>query len=586
MLPVASRPIYALLVVGLVAAVPPSTSWTHAAEPLPWQTDYAVAVERARAAHQHMFVMVTGDACVACRGLEAGPLTNPTVREGLADMVWVRVRDDDVIASRLGAKEVPTLMFVNPFTSAVLHRVVGDKDAEGLSREIVHARRAIGVALTPALEQVATRMFSFDDDLAEKLLEAGDAAALSALLMPAAADDSRQTNYLLAHVTSPAGLVPDDVRFLVGSDCLIGSDHSADVPDPALVAGRPPDLAGSCVEYGIPASGLVLVPCDRTANGATSVRITAPGCRLVSDTIRFDGRPPDNAVQTRGYTLRPLTDVDVATLSGRVLDPLGRPTTAIVRIDDWYDTAGESAASAVPAVVRTDAEGRFTFPRVSPGTWLVRAEFPGGEREEFVSLEPGDRATCDITLRAVSTVGLRWVLQSHELSQDLVGPGARAGEAHVSIASSRIALARGMRIRTEDCGDLMLAQTPLNDETLDDDTKRALDGLPAGTPVWFPVDAAYTADFQTISGLHRERRPFAEITSVREGGPLPDQEWVIMGPLLPRALAASRERGGFFQFPRGEPVRVGDVFTVRCASSNCFAKIEVFDVTIVSPASR
>ena len=558
-----------------------------AAEPLPWTPDFAAAVAQARDRHQHLVVMLSAADCAACRRLESEVLSAPIVRDGLADMVWVRVENDDALESQLGVKARPTLAFVNPFTAGVLHRVSGEKSVELMSREIVHARRAIGAALTPALEEVASRMFALDGERAELLLEAGDRAGLHDLLVPSADDDSRRTNYLVARVTLPAGLVPDHVRFLAGSDCLVGSDTTGTVADRGLVAGRLPDLAETCTEYGLPDSGLVLVPCETTDGAETCVRITAPGCRLVSDTIRFAGPAPGNAVQHRSYDLRPLGDDDAARLTGRVLKPDGMPAAAaIVRIEDWYDMADEDVASAVPAAVRTDAFGRFTFPRVSPGRWLVRAEFPGGEREEFVSLEAGGHASCELALRAVTTVGLRWVLQTEERSQEFVGRTAHAGEAHTSVASSRISLARGMRVRTDSYGDLMLAETPLDDDSLSEEMKRSLDGLPAGTPVWYPVDAAYTVEFVTISGLHRDPRPFAEIDTVRAGDPLPEQEWEIIGPLLPQPLAASRERGGYFQFPRGEPVRVGDVFTVRCASSNCFAKLEVIDVTIVTPQAR
>jgi len=469
----------------------------------------------------------------------------------------------------------------------VLHRVIGEKTVELLAREIVHARRAIGADLTAGLEEVATRMFSFDGQRAEKLVEAGDAKGLHDLLAPSAADDSRQANYLVATVALPAGMEPDDVRFLIGTDCLVGTDNAVDMPDPSLVAARPPDLSESCTEYPLPESRIVLVPWERASGEDVAVRITAPGCRLTSDTIRFMAPAPGTAVQVRHYDLRPLADADAAQLSGRVLKPDGGPAAAaIVRIEDWYDRTDDAAATAVPAVVRTDADGRFTFARVSPGRWLVRAEFPGGEREPFVDLEPAGHAACDLTLTAVTTVGLRWVLQTRELSQDLTGRGTQTGEAYASIARSRISLARGMRIRTNTYGDLMLAQTPLDDDSLPAETRHALAALPAGTPVWYPVDAAYTIDFTPLSGLHRDTRPFAEIKTVREGDPLPDQEWAIIGPLLSEALAGARERGNYFQFPHGEPVRQGDVFTLRCTTSNCFAKLEVTDVTIVTPESR
>ena len=564
-----------------VAAQPPK------AEPLPWQPDYAAAVAKAQAQHQHMVVLLAAPNSDACRRLETEALTAALIREGLADMVWVRVVGDADLERQLGTKEHPTLAFVNPFTGGVLHRTSGEKTVELLAREIVHARRAIGLDLTAGLKEVASRMFSFDGEKAEKLVEAGDAKGLLALLAPSAKDDSRQANFLIASVNLPDGMVPDTVRFLAGVDCLVGAEMSADVLAESLVVGRPPDLAESCTEYGSPASGLVRVPVDRTGEPAVAVRITAPGCRLVSDTIHFEENAPGTAVQVRRYDLRPLADAEAARLSGRVLKPDGTlAAAAIVRIDDWYDTAGGDATTAVPAVVRTDAAGRFTFPRVSPGRWLVRAESPGGEREQFVDLEPGKDTPCELTLRAVTTVGLRWTLQTRELSQDLTGRGTQTGEAFFSVSSSRISLARGMRLRTGEACDLMLAQTPLDDDSLPEKTKRLLATLPAGTPVWYLVDTSYTAEFLPLSGLHRDPRPFAEINTVSAGDPLPDQEWDIIGPILPQALEAARERGNYFELVRGEPVRPGDVFTLRCTMRNCFAKLEVIDVTIVTPASR
>jgi len=574
-------------VVAMIAGNTAAAAQPPAAEPLPWQPDYAAAVATAQAQHQHMVVMLAAPDSEPCRRLETKALTDPLIREALADMVWVRVENDAALEEQLGTKERPTLAFVNPFTAGVLHRTSGEKTVELLAREIVHARRAIGLDLTPGLKEVATRMFSFDGERAEKLVEAGDGKGLHDLLAPSAEDDSRQANYLVATVTLPAGMEPDAVRFLIGTDCLVGTDNAVDMPDPSLVAARTPDLAESCTEYPLPASRIVLVPWERASGEDVAVRITAPGCRLTSDTIRFVAPAPGTAVQVRHYDLRPLADADAAQLSGRVQKPDGGPAAAaIVRIDDWYDRTDDAAATAVPAVVRTDADGRFTFARVSPGRWLVRAECPGGEREQFVDLEPAGHATCDLTLTAVTTVGLRWVLQTRELVQDLAGEGSQTGEAYASIASSRISLARGMRIRTNTYGDLMLAQTPLDDDSLPAETRHALAALPAGTPVWYPVDAAYTLDFAPLSGLHRDTRPFAEITTVRAGDPLPDQEWAIIGPLLSEALAVARERGNYFQFPHGEPVRQGDVFTLRCTTSNCFAKLEVTDVTIVTPESR
>ncbi|MFM9194790.1 MAG: carboxypeptidase regulatory-like domain-containing protein [Planctomycetia bacterium] len=563
-----------LLLVGLVAAIWPLADRPAAAEPpptarpLPWQPDYAAAVSRAQADHRHLVVLFTARDDEACRRLETETLRDPLIEAALADLVRVRVEQDAGLAARLEVKDRPTLLFVNPFTGGVLHRVGGEKSVELLAREIVHARRAIGLELPAALAEVAARMFAFDDARAEELLEAGDAAGLEALVAPAAADDSRPANYLVATVTLPVDMVPDDVRVLAGTDCL----------------------EGSCDEFALPATRLVLGPFPRGHGAAMDVRITAPGCRLTSDTVRFAGPAPGTAVQVRRYAVERLTAAEEAVLSGRVERPDGSAAAAaIVRIDDWFDLSAADDTGPAPAVTRTDHDGRFTFRGVSPGRWLVRAEAAGGEREQVVELEPTGRAECRLALEPVTTVGLRWVLQTRERSQDLTGPGTRSGDAFVSVAGSRITLARGMRLRTADPCDLSLAQTPLDDDTLPVETRRALAALPAGTPVWYLLDAAYTADLVPISGLHRDPRPFGAIHTVHDGEPLPQEtlkEWDVIGPILPRALAAARERGNFFELLRGVPVRPGDVFTLRCVTSNCFAKLEVTDVTIVAGASR
>ena len=575
------------LTVALIQATGVAWAGPPPAGSLPWQPDYAAAVAAAQAAHQHIVVMLASPDSEPCRRLETQALADPLIREALADMVWLRVENDAVLEAQLGAKGHPTLAFVNPFTGSVLHRCSGDKPVELLAREIVHARRAIGLALPPQLDAVAKRMFSFDEEKARQLLDAADVAGLVKLLAPAAEDDSRLANFLVAEFVLSAGMEPDDVRFLAGTDCLIGSDAAAHLDDSALLAARRPDLAESCAEYPLPESRLVLVPFERATGLDGAVRITAPGCRLVSDTIRFAGPLPATAIQTRRYEVRPLADAEAARLTGRVRKADGTPAAAaIVRIDDWFVPRSDTMPLPTPVCMRTDAAGRFAFPHVSPGRWLVRAESPGGEREQFVTIEPAGHAECELTLTAVTTVGLRWTLQTHELSQDLAGPGVQNGEAFFSVASSRIALSWGTRIRTNDYGDLMLAQTPLTDNSLPEETRQALAVLPAGTPVWYLFDAAYTEDFQPLSGLHREDRPFDMIHAVRDGSRLPDQEWAIIGPVLPQALARVRERGSYFQFARGEPVRKGDVFTLRSTTRNSFAKLEVTDVTIVTPESR
>lgn len=284
--------------IGVLAVAVPLAA-QQPAEGLPWQPDYATAVATALAEHRHLVVLLTAADNEPCRILEEQRLTDPLIRESLADMVWVRVLDDAELERTLESTGHPTLAFVNPFTGGVLHRATGEKTVELLAREIVHARRASGLALPPALEKVAERMFAFDGERAEALLQAGDAEGLQTLLAPAANDDSRQANYLVAQFTLPAGRVPDDIRFLAGTDCLEGVNTSAEFPGDPLVAGRPADLVATCAEYPLPDSRLVLVPFYRIQGAEGRVRITAPGCLLTTDTISFEPPAPRNGRSTQ-----------------------------------------------------------------------------------------------------------------------------------------------------------------------------------------------------------------------------------------------------------------------------------------------
>lgn len=512
-------------------------------------------------------------------------LTDKLVVESLSDMVWVRVGSDAAVESQVAATERPAIAFVNPFTGSVLHSVAGPHPAERLAREIVHARRAIGLALPPGLEPVARRMFAFDEAAAQACIDSGDAEGLVALLAPAADDPSRLSNFLVATVRMASGIVADDVRFLAGSDCLIGTHGRPPATGQPLVAGRLPDLADTSAEYPLPASGVVLVPVARDAGPGVSVRIAAPAARLIEDDVAFAPPAPGTAVQIRHYQLERLEPAAACRLSGLVRTADGRPAAAaIVRIDGGFAAATDREPLAAPFVTRTDGDGRFTFPTIAPGKWLVRAEQAGGERETFITVAASGETSCELVLEAVTTVGLRWALQTQEFSQRLEGEGVRSGEAFVSVASSRLVLAWGMRVRTADYADLMLAETPLADDALPAETRRGLEGLPPGTPVWYLADAAYAQDWTPLSGLHRDDRAFERIDCVRAGAPVPAQDWTILGAILPQALSTTREQNSFFQLLRGEPVRKGDVFVVRCVMENCFAKLEVTDVTIVPQA--
>jgi hypothetical protein len=552
---------------------------------LPWQPDAATAVSLARARHQHMVVLLAPPGSEAGVTLLETALAEDVVAGGLADMVWVKVAGDVDVEAQVPAPVRPAIAFVNPFTGSVLHSIAGPHAADRLAREVVHARRAIALPLTPGLEPVARAMFTFDEAAAQAHLDAGDATGLAALVAPAADDPSRLSNFLIATVRLPQGMAADDVRFLAGTDCLVGAHDQPSLAGQPLVTGRPPDLADSCAEYPLPPSGVVLVPVARDAGPTVSVRITAPGARLIEDEISFTPPAPGTAVQVRQYEIERLAPATTRRLSGRVLCADDRPAAdSIVRIDGAFSPATDREPLALPLIARTDADGRFTFPAIAPGKWLVRAERAGGERETFVTVAESGETRCELTLEAVTTVGLRWALQTQEFSQRLDGPGVRTGEAFVSVASSRLVLAWGMRVRTADYADLMLSETPLADDTLPADTRRGLEALPPGTPVWYLGDVAYGQDWSPLSGLHKDARAFDAIDSVRPGAPVPAQDWAILGAILPQALQTTQDQKSFFQLVRGEPVRKGDVFVLRCVMHNCFAKLEVTDVTVVPQA--
>jgi len=560
-------------------AAPTPAPPESAAETAAWPTDYAAALARARAERRHLCVLVEPPGTDAAP--DAGGLADPLVRRALESTVRVRAAATGDLATAVGPVSAPTLAFQNPLTGVVDHRTDAIASGERLSREIVHARRAMGVPLSPELETVAARMFSLDPARFEEALAAGDAAGVAALLAPAAGDDSRRANYLVARVTVADGVAADHVRFLVGDDCVVGSFGAAGDEPAAFIANRPPDLVAFCTEYPIPDAGLIVADLD-PAGAPQQVRITAPGCRLVEDVVHFAGDPPDSAMQLRHYEIRPLTPGEAARLVGRVLLPDGGPAAgAIVRIADaGLPAPEEDALIPLATAARAGADGAFVLAGLSPGRFLVRAEWPGGECERFVELPAGGETDCELALVAATTVSLRWALQTREFSQDLAGDGLRTGEATFSVASSRLTLAAGMRVRTAECSDIMLAATPLGDDDLPAATLEALAGLPPGWPVWYLRDAAYTQDFSPLSGLHRDARPFDLIRTVRDGAPLPEQDWEIIGDVLPAAVAAARDQGSFFQLLRGVPVRKGDVFILRCVALNCFAKVEVTDVTV------
>ncbi|MFM8892812.1 MAG: carboxypeptidase regulatory-like domain-containing protein, partial [Planctomycetia bacterium] len=364
----ACRRLVSLVVAAAIAAAAGRTQ----AAPLVWEADLQAALEAGRTRHQQVVVFFSTDT-PECRRFEAEGLGAAIVREGLANVVPVRVEGDAAAAEQLASPGPPALVFVNPLTGTVFHRIGGWHGVERLAREIVHARRAMSLPLTPGLGPVARRMFSLDEEKASGLLDAGDARGLVALLAPAAADESRLADYGVVQVVLPRGLTPDGVTFLAGTDCLVGNPVTAAERHDPLVAARPPDLSECSAELPLPESGLVLVPVAREQRPEIALRITAAGCLPVEDRVRFAGGPPGSAVQERRYALRRLDRTTAVRLAGRVLTADGRKASgAVVRIVDWLPQPNQPAAATT-----TGTDGGFAFPQVPPGRWLVRAEYPG-----------------------------------------------------------------------------------------------------------------------------------------------------------------------------------------------------------------
>lgn len=276
------------------------------------------------------------------------------------------------------------------------------------------------------------------------------------------------------------------------------------------------------------------------------LRIFAPGCNGVSAVAAL---PKGEAVASVEVGLKRLGKNDAAKFTGRVLRPDGKPVAnAIVRVCDWDST-------------RTDADGRFSMAGICGGKFLVRAEAPGGEFHRELDFKPGAELKQDLTLVPVTTVGIRWALQRREGLRNLAGEGVRTGEAHFSAAHSRFVLERGAESRQYWGSDFML--NAWDSKSLRPHTKaeyaEAADKAAPGTPVFWLFDSCARA-----TGLHLESLPFAQILEVpKEAG-----------------------SGRYFEFLRGKPVKKGDVFTLWCVQKDCYAKMEIIDLTVVEDKPR
>jgi hypothetical protein len=192
------------------------------------------------------------------------------------------------------------------------------------------------------------------------------------------------------------------------------------------------------------------------------------------------------------------------------------------------------------------------------GCFPVRAEAPGGVFQKELTFDPGKRLKQNLTLNPVTTIGIRWVLQTKEGSHNLTGDGTRSGEAYFSVDHSLFSLERGEDTRMHGPGDFMLKN--YSDDLRQDisPSGKEVQNIRLGEPIFWPIEYFYSSH---SSGLHREHARFEDIKEVNDGRPFDEKS--------------------YWKSLKGYPVRAGDVFSIRCVRRDCYAKMEITDVTVV-----
>ncbi len=498
---------------GLVLATLLFVSWSGSTcrsedNELPWEESFSSAMEKAKKEKRPIFLMMTATWCGPCKMLESKTLPDRHVRDGMKDFVWVQAFEEKDVEAKYGLTGYPTLVFIDPEQDRVIHKTVGYQTVGPFLKNVIQARKSGELPLSKELERLASKIFVPDQGKIKSLVNEGDLEGLKEYLSPVNDDVLRDSNYLVARINVPNDLSKDRV----------------------LVTGPRGELPVS-------ESGIVLASVPKDAD-ASSMHILAPGCKVLEPKIKF---PKGSAVQTREITLRPLAKKDSITFSGRVLLPNGSPAAkAIVRICDWE-------------VTRADAQGRFQFKKLSPGTFLVRAEYPGGEFHQQIKFEPDTPAKQDLTLAPVATVGIRWSLQTKEGSKDLVGSDVQSGEAYFSVRHSRFSLERGAEVRSGFGSDFMMRDSVQGlDKALRPEQLNRIQAAGDAAIFFWLFDVG-----RHPAGLHLESSSFESIESVEPGSD-------------PRK---------YFQFLRGELVEPGQVYTVRCVKKDLYAKIEIISVS-------
>ncbi len=482
---------------------------------LPWEKDYAAAFKKAVDEKRPLFLMLTAEWCGPCKILEKNTLTDPSIREGLKEFVWVQAFEDDELNKKFSLNGYPTLVFLNPATDQVIVKTTGSEPANSFMKHVYKARKGAGLPLTDEMKAAEATRFEPDYRKMAALLEAGDVSALTNYLEPAKRDRMRTGNYFLMKVNVPRGVKFNDV-------VMMGGDHD---------------------EWQLSDGGLALrLMSDGQENGKLAFQISAPGCCGVLEEVTLK---KDEVIATHEVTLARLDQTNSASFAGRVVKADGAPVPdAIVRICDWD-------------VARADERGIFQISGVSPGKFTVRAEAPGGEFHEELQFSAGKALMRDLTLKPVTTVGIRWALQTKEGVRRLDDDNVKKGEAYFSIPHSRFVLGRGAESRQYWGSDFMLDKWKPEAYRAHTEARyaREADSAPPGAPIFWLFDATGRQ-----TGLHLEEKPFDDIIEVKE----------------------SNGAGRYFEFLRGKPAKKGDVYTVWCVQKDCFAKMEITDVTIVS----
>ena len=242
-----------------------------------------------------------------------------------------------------------------------------------------------------------------------------------------------------------------------------------------------------------------------------------PGCMIYEESIDYEA---EGGVISREINLRKLSAPNAATVRGIVLAPGNVPAAnAVVRLADWGWT-------------QANAAGRFEITSIAPGRHLLRAESRQGELQEEITLAPASTLEKTVRLLPAKMIGIRWALQTQPRNIQLKGAGVETGAAWFSVRRSRFILERGAEVRYSYGSDFMFEEKN-------------------------GVLVNWQLDVNGSNGLHPETAAFDQITQVNDGRPFSARSYFYDG------------------FPRGSPLKVGQVFTVRCCLKETYAKMEI-----------